>query len=76
MQLLTNIQLIGYKFITSTIFFHLFLLVGGYLLYYIVVVFAIHWYESAMDLHVFPFLNPPSQNPQLLNTVENKFCII
>ena len=21
--------------------------------------FAIHWYESAMDLHVFPILNPP-----------------
>ena len=33
-------------------FFQLFLLVGGYLLYNIVVVFAIH--ESAMDLHVFP----------------------
>ena len=34
-------------------FFHLFLLVGGYLLYNIVVVFVIHWHESAMDLHVF-----------------------
>ena len=30
------------------------------LLYSIVVVFAIHQYESAMDLHVFPILNPPS----------------
>ena len=29
------------------------------LLYYIVVGFAIHWHESAMDLHVFPFLIPP-----------------
>ena len=28
------------------------------LLYNIVVVFAIYWYESAMDLHVFPILNP------------------
>ena len=42
-----------------TFFFHLFLLVGGQLLYRIVVGFAIHWHESAMDLHVFPILNPP-----------------
>ena len=34
-------------------------LVGGQLLYNIVVVFAIHWYESAMDLHVVPILIPP-----------------
>ena len=40
------------------IFSHLFLLVGGQLLYNIVVVFAIHWHESAIDLHVFPILNP------------------
>ena len=40
-------------------FFHLFLLVGGWLLYNIVMVFAIHWHESAMDLHVFPILIPP-----------------
>ena len=25
--------------------------------------FAIHWHESAMDLHVFPILNPPSHLP-------------
>ena len=30
-----------------------------FLLYNIVVVFAIHWHESAMDLHVFPILIPP-----------------
>ena len=30
-----------------------------FLLHSIVVVSAIHWYESAMDLHVFPILNPP-----------------
>ena len=41
-------------------FFHLFLLVGGYLLYSIVVGFAIHWHESAMDLHVIPHPDPPS----------------
>ena len=41
-------------------FFHLFLLVGGWLLYNIVMVFAIHWHESAMDLHVFPIpITPP-----------------
>ena len=28
-------------------------------LFFIVVVFAIHWHKSAMDLHVFPILNPP-----------------
>ena len=42
-----------------TIFLPLFLLVGGQLLYNIVVVFAIHWRESAMDLHVFPIPIPP-----------------
>ena len=26
-------------------------------------VFAIHWHESAMDLHMFPILNPPSHLP-------------
>ena len=38
------------------LFFHLFLFIGVYLLYNIVVFFAIHWHESAMDLHVFPIL--------------------
>ena len=40
-------------------FFYLFLLIGGELLYNIVVIFAIHWHESAMDLHVVPILIPP-----------------
>ena len=40
-------------------FFHLFLLVGVLLLYNIVVVFAIQWHESAMDLHVLHILSPP-----------------
>ena len=35
--------------------FHLFLLVGGQLLYSLVVVFVIQWHESSMDLHLFPF---------------------
>ena len=38
--------------------FFLFILIRGYLLYNIVVVFAIHWYESAMGVHVLPILNP------------------
>ena len=38
---------------------NLFILVGGYLLYNIVVVFAIHWHESAMSVYVFSILNPP-----------------
>ena len=42
----------------SSFFFLLSLLVGGWLLYNIVLVFAIHWHESAMNLHVFPILNP------------------
>ena len=40
-------------------FFHLFLLVGGQLLYNIVVGLVIHWHESAIDLHVFPIPIPP-----------------
>ena len=46
-------------FIPFSFFSHLFLLVGGCLLYNIVVVFVIHWHESAMDLHVLPIPIPP-----------------
>ena len=51
------------QFIFFFLFFHLFLLVGGQLLYNIIVVFAIHWHESAMDLHVFPIPIPRSYLP-------------
>ena len=30
-----------------------------YSFFFIIVGFVIHWNESAMDLHVFPILNPP-----------------
>ena len=46
-------------FIFVFVFFHLFLLVGGWLLYSIVVGFVIHWHDSAMDIHVFPIPIPP-----------------
>ena len=47
------------KYVSIVYFFYLFLLVGGQLLYNIVVVFVIHWHESAMDLHIFPIPIPP-----------------
>ena len=40
-------------------------LIGGWLLYNVVVVFVIHWHESAMGVSVSPILNPlppPSQS--------------
>ena len=37
---------------------NLFILIGGSLLYNIRVVFAIHWHESAMGVHVSPIPNP------------------
>ena len=45
--------------VSLSFFCHLFLLVGGNLLYSIVVGFVIHWHESAMELHVFPIPIPP-----------------
>ena len=47
-------------------FFHTFssifkkiILIGGWLLYNVVVVFAIDWHESVMGSYVFPIQNPP-----------------
>ena len=41
--------------------FHSFL--SFFFFFFIVVGFVIHWNESAMDLHVFPILIPPSHLP-------------
>ena len=54
----SNLAALRFLFFFSTFFFNLFLLVGGQLLYNIVVGFVIHWHESAMDLHVFPIPIP------------------
>ena len=42
---------------------YLFILIGGKLLHNIVVVFAIHWHEPAMGVHVSPILKPLSHLP-------------
>ena len=47
-------------FLSSFLIFFSFIFISWRLItlqYYIV--FSIHWHESAMDLHVFPILNPP-----------------
>ena len=44
----------------KSIFFFSFIFISWRLIIYnIVVVFVIHWHESAMDLHVFPIPIPP-----------------
>ena len=55
-----------------------FLILFCYLFFlYIVVVFAIHWHESAMDLHVFPLPIPPPASLYLwlLNMGLNYFLV-
>ena len=49
------------------------LLVGGWSLYNIVVVFVIHWQESAMVLYVFPIPIPP---PISLSTRSKSWAFI
>ena len=44
----------------KTIFFSFIYISWRLITYNTVVVFALHWYESVMDLHVFPILNPSS----------------
>ena len=61
---ITFIYLIWLCFLFLIIFHFFFflsiILIGGSLLYNIVVVFAIHWHESAMGVRVSPILNPSS----------------
>ena len=69
--LILNTRFLSFYFIYLFIFI-LFILVGGSLLYNIVAVFAIQWYESAMDLHVFPILNPsPTSLPMVSFFLKN-----
>ena len=52
------------EFLTRAVFIiNLFTLIGGQLLYNIVVVFAIHRHESAAGTHVSPRHEPPSHLP-------------
>ena len=58
----TWVSCIDRRFFFSSFFYFLinvFILIGGQLLYNIVVGFSIHWHESAMGAHVSPILNPP-----------------
>ena len=62
LHILTLVQMCRFTFIFlffEFFFLIFFKLVGGWLLYNIVVVFVIHWNESLMKLHIFPIPIPP-----------------
>ena len=57
---LQYLEIVLWKLLQLQWFFFNFIFIEGELIYNVVVVFDIHWHESAMEVHVSLFLNSPS----------------